>query len=330
VGTFYLTEPYCFVRKESERLKIFKDRKLVKEVKVNDFARFFINEETTFTTDALLLIAQKGKEIIYFSGNDFAGRLIGPENKNVRLRISQVEAHLSEEQSLLLARQFVLGKIHNSRITVQRFARRRKLDLTTTLDNLKKMMNQCLEAKNIDQIRGIEGNAAKEYFGVLPQFITAKGFPFHGRSKRPAKDAINSLLNYGYSLLRAEVTGALFSAGLDPYIGFLHRERYGRESLALDVMEEFRSILVDNLVIRLVNLGMIRPIDFTDQYGEPRLTDDARRQFLKEFDQRRLVEVTHPFLQKRYSYREIIQKQAILLAKYLKKELDDYYPFLIK
>ncbi|RAL26159.1 CRISPR-associated endonuclease Cas1 [Thermoflavimicrobium daqui] len=330
MGTFYLTEPYCFVRKESERLKIFKDRKLVKEVKVNEYIRFFIHESSTLTTDALLLLAEKEKEVIYFSGNQFAARLVGKENKNVRLRIAQVEAHLSDQKSLEIARYFVLAKLKNTRVSLQRFARRKKIDLDSTILFLKQVMEKSLLAENLDQLRGLEGVAAKEYFRVFPGLLSRKEFSFLGRSKRPAKDPVNALLNYGYVLLKAEITSALFSAGLDPYIGFLHRERYGRESLALDMMEEFRAILVDNLVIKMINQGIIKQKDFDQNYEEPRLTDQGRRRFLLEFDQRRKDEVFHELLKQKLSYREIIQKQALLLAKYLKNEMDDYYPFLTK
>ncbi|SEN14897.1 CRISPR-associated endonuclease Cas1 [Lihuaxuella thermophila] len=330
MGTFYLTEPYCFIRKESERLKIYKERSLVKEIRVNDFSRIYIHDSSTLTTDALLLLAEKGVDVVYFSGNRMVGRFIGTENKNVRLRIAQIEAHLSEEKSLQIARHFVLAKLKNTRTSLQRFARRRELDLESTVHYLKQSMEQCLKAENLEELRGIEGMAAKKYFEIFPGLIQKSGFSFQGRSRRPAKDAVNALLNYGYALLRAEITGSLFAAGLDPYIGFLHRERYGRESLALDLMEEFRSILVDNLVVKLINQGVIKPNDFDDMHGEPRLKDHARKRYLQEFDQRRKDEVTHELLQRKMSYREIIHKQAILLGKFLKNETEDYYPFLVK
>jgi CRISPR-associated protein Cas1 len=191
-------------------------------------------------------------------------------------------------------------------------------------------MKQALQAKDLDELRGIEGMAAKRYFEAFPELIRESGFDFHGRSRRPAKDPVNALLNYGYALLRAEITGALQAAGLDPYIGFLHRERYGRESLSFDLMEEFRSILVDNLVVKVINQGMIQPTDFTFELGEPRLKDSARKRFLQAFDRRRKDEVFHRLLQRKMSYREIFHKQAILLAKFLKGEMEDYYPFLAK
>jgi CRISPR-associated protein Cas1 len=330
MGTFYLTEPHCFVRKESERLKIFKHKTLIKEVRVNDILRMYIHESSTLTTDALMLLAEKQIDVVYFSGNKVVGRFIGTENKNVRLRISQVEAHLSPEKSLHFARHFILAKLKNTRTSLQRYARRKNLELSSAVSFLKSCMEQVLKTDNIDQARGIEGMAAKTYFAVFPQLVAGSSFSFNGRSKRPAKDEINAMLNYGYALLRAEITGSLQAAGLDPYIGFLHRERYGRESLALDMMEEFRAIMVDNLVIKLVNQGIIKPADFLHEGHEPRLKDNIRKRFLAEFDQRRRDEVKHELLQKRISYREIVHKQAILLAKYLKDEIDDYYPFLIK
>src|SRR5690606_41413496 len=122
----------------------------------------------------------------------------------------------------------------------------------------------------------IEAMAAKRLSEPFPDLTRESGFDFHGRSRRPAKDPVNALLNYGYALLRAEITGALQAAGLDPYIGFLHRERYGRESLSFDLMEAFRSILVDNLVVKVINQGMIQPTDFTFELGEPRLKEIGR------------------------------------------------------
>ena len=277
-----------------------------------------------------MLMAEKGIDVVYFSGNRMVGRFVGPENRNVRLRIAQVQAHLSEETSLRIARNLVLAKLKNTRTSLQRFARRKELDFEFVIGSLKQAMKQALQAKDLDELRGIEGMAAKRYFEAFPALIRDSGFSFDGRSRRPAKDPVNALLNYGYALLRAELTGALQAAGLDPYIGFLHRERYGRESLALDVMEEFRSILVDNLVVKVINQGMIQPDDFTFDLGEPRLKDSARKRFLQAFDRRRKDEVFHHLLQRKMSYREVFHKQAILLAKFLKREMEDYYPFLAK
>ncbi|MGB0088119.1 MAG: CRISPR-associated endonuclease Cas1, partial [Planifilum fulgidum] len=279
---------------------------------------------------ALMLMAEKGIDVVYFSGNRMIGRFVGPENRNVRLRIAQVQAHLSEETSLRIARNLVLAKLKNTRTSLQRFARRKELDFESVIGSLKQAMEQALQAKDLDELRGIEGMAAKRYFEAFPELIRESGFDFHGRSRRPAKDPVNALLNYGYALLRAEITGALQAAGLDPYIGFLHRERYGRESLSFDLMEEFRSILVDNLVVKVINQGMIQPTDFTFELGEPRLKDSARKRFLQAFDRRRKDEVFHRLLQRKMSYREIFHKQAILLAKFLKGEMEDYYPFLAK
>ncbi|MBS7531172.1 CRISPR-associated endonuclease Cas1 [Hazenella sp. IB182353] len=330
MGTFYLTEPYCFIRKESERLKIYKDKKLLKEVRVNDFLRFYIHDSSTLTTDALMMLAEKGIDVVYFSHNQMVGRFIGKENKNVRLRIAQVESHLSEEKSLLIARNMILAKLKNTRTNLQRFSRRHDLDLQHSILALKHAMKSAMEADHLEQLRGIEGVAAKAYFSSFPSLILKKEFTFNYRSRRPAKDEVNALLNYGYALLRAEITSALQAAGLDPYIGFLHRERYGRESLSLDLMEEFRSIFVDNLIIKMINKGMIKSADIDHVQGEFRIRGSARKRFIELFDQKRKDEVTHELLQKKMSYREVFHRQAILLAKFIKSEMDDYYPFLIK
>lgn len=332
MGTLYLVEPYCFIKKESERLKIFKEGQLLREVRANDYARVYVHDSSTLTTGALQMLAEKNIDVVYFQGSEVIGRFVGTENRNVSLRIAQVKAHLEEEKSLQFAKNMVMAKILNTRTSLQRYQRSRPSDeIQKVIDYIKIIAKKVDTVTDLNQLRGIEGSVASEYFRVFPLLIKGgTGFIFAGRSKRPAKDEVNTLLNYGYALLRAEISGALTAAGLDPYIGFLHRERYGRESLALDMMEEFRSIFIDNLVIRLINQPMISKKDFICEQGAYRLSKHARTTFLQEFDRRRKSEVTHRFIGKKMAYRQIFHTQALLLAKAIKGEMEDYYPFLVK
>lgn len=332
MGTLYITEPYCYIHREAERLKIFKQRQLLRDIRVNEYQRVYVHDSSTLTTGAIELLLEKEIDLVYFNGSKYIGRVVGPENKNVTLRIKQVQAHLDEERSFQISRNIVMAKILNTRTVLQRYYRKSKnSEIEQVIASLRNTADKVKDAQNLDEVRGFEGLAARNYFKVFHLLIKNEvDLSFCGRSKRPAKDEVNVLLNYGYAILRAEMSSALAAAGLDPYIGFLHRERYGRESLALDLMEEFRSIFIDTLVLRLVNQPIISKEDFIEEHGSIRLTLIARKKYLQELERRRMSEVTHQLLSKRMSYREVFHKQALLLAKAIKGELDEYYPFLAK
>lgn len=332
MGTLYITEPYCFIRKESERLKVYKDRKLLRDIRVNEYQRVYVHDSSTLTTDAIELLLEKGITLVYFKGSKFIGRVVGPENKNVSLRIEQVKAHLDEERSFRIAKNIVMAKVLNTRTSLQRYFRSRgSKELQDEIDTLRNVAKKIEGANSLEEVRGYEGLAAQRYFSVFPHLLTERAtITFHGRSHRPAKDEVNVLLNYGYGLLRVEMTSALCAVGLDPYIGFLHRERYGRESLSLDLMEEFRSIFVDNLVLRLINQPSIGKEDFYIEHGSIRMKKSALKRFLQEIERRRNGKVIHRLLNKKMTYREIFHRQALFLAKAIKGELEEYYPFLAK
>ncbi|UAC50146.1 CRISPR-associated endonuclease Cas1 [Bacillus aquiflavi] len=320
------------MRKESERLKIFKEKKLIRDIRVNDYKRIYVHDSSTLTTDAIELLIEKEITLVYFKGSRFLCRVVGPENKNVTLRIAQVKAHLDTERTFKIAKNIIMAKVINTRTSLQRYYRNNKYDqVKKVIDLLKVVIKKIESSSTIDEARGLEGLAAKNYFFVFPLLVKNRAtIRFNGRSKRPAKDEVNVLLNYGYGILRAEMTSALSAVGLDPYIGFLHRERYGRESLSLDLMEEFRSVFVDNLVLRLVNQPIIRKEDFFHEHGSIRMKTSTIKRFLQEIEKRRLTEVTHQLMKKKMTYREIFHTQALLLAKTIRGELEEYHPFLVK
>ena len=192
---------------------------------------------------------------------------------------------------------------------------------------------QVLDVTDLDTLRGLEGEAATRYFGVFDQMILNQKaqFSFTGRSRRPPLDKVNAMLSFGYRLLASDCAAALESVGLDSYVGFMHRDRPGRESLALDLMEELRSILVDRLVITMINLRQINAKQFDEsENGAVLLNDPGRRAFLQAWQAHKREEIKHPYLQEKIQWGLVPYVQALLLARYLRGDLDAYPPFLWK
>jgi CRISPR-associated protein Cas1 len=186
-------------------------------------------------------------------------------------------------------------------------------------------------ATSIDQARGIEGEAANTYFSVFNELLRGSGFVFGGRMRRPPTDAVNALLSFGYSLVTQECASALQGVGLDPYVGFLHRDRPGRVSLALDLLEEFRAAWVDRFVLTLINRKQIQLNDFvTECSGAVKLTDAARKNLLTAYQERKQVEIIHPYLQESVSIGLLPHCQAMLLARHIRGDTEFYTPYLVK
>ena len=214
---------------------------------------------------------------------------------------------------------------HALRISEERF-----LAVSSQLQGL---LPQIAEEVSLDSLRGLEGSAASAYFSVLDDMILQgkDTFFFHGRSRRPPLDAFNAMLSFAYSLLTHDCASALESVGLDAYVGYLHRDRPGRESLALDLMEELRPCFADRFVLTLVNNRVVKPSDFEfRESGAVYLTDSARRTFLQKWQERKCGTVTHPFLEEKLSWGLVPYAQSLLLARYLRGDLDAYPPFLWK
>ncbi|KRM56692.1 hypothetical protein C5L31_000137 [Secundilactobacillus malefermentans] len=266
------------------------------------------------------------------------GRVIGPSKGNVVLRKHQY--HISEDMtaSSVIARNFIIGKIYNQRWMLERTTRDHGLVINTnqfkSLSNhFKQIIKQVSESTNLDTIRGIEGNAAEEYYGVFNQMILQQKdyFQFNGRNRRPPLDGTNALLSFAYTLLAHDTASALETVGLDAYVGFMHQDRPGRVSLALDLMEELRGVYADRFVLRLINKNILSEKDFqTKENGAVLLTDDARKKFLTEWQMRKQDTIVHPYLGEKISWGLVPYCQALLLARYLRGDLDEYPPFLWK
>lgn len=268
----------------------------------------------------------------------FLARATGEANGNVLLRRTQYRIADDVGQSCRIARCMVFGKVYNARWCLERIKRDHgmRVDgeaLAQTSKKLRDLLPQIVAETDLDSLRGLEGAAATLYFGAFPQMILGDAalFAFSGRSRRPPRDPINALLSFAYSLLAHDCASGLESIGLDSYVGFLHRDRPGRSSLALDLMEELRPCMAERFVLSLVNNRMLKASDFEwRESGGVYLKDDARRLFLSKWQERKKESITHPFLNEKLPWGLVPYVQALLLARYLREDLDAYPPFLWK
>ena len=232
----------------------------------------------------------------------------------------------------------IFGKLHNARWSIERTKRDHGLrvdsdSLERTSQKIQGLLVQVLAEHDLDSLRGLEGIGASAYFDVLDELILSgkEDCFFHGRSRRPPLDRVNALLSFAYSLLAHDCASALEAVGLDSYVGFLHRDRPGRTSLALDLMEELRPCLADRFVLTLINNRVIKANDFLiAENGAVLLTDDGRKVFLQRWQERKREHLTHPYLEEKMPWGMVPYAQALLLARHLRGDLDGYPPFLWK
>ena len=286
------------------------------------------------STQAQKELIDRGVPVCYFTyGGWFYGMATGPYHKNVELRRAQYAAAADESRSLQLAARFVEAKIKNTRTLL----RRNGQGVTDeALDRLADLAKEALGTESQGNLLGLEGLAARIYFGQFQSMLKPKEdgevtrFDFAGRNRRPPRDPVNALLSYAYSLLAKDFTVTCQAVGFDPYLGFYHQPRYGRPSLALDLMEEFRPIIGDSVVIGLINTGEIRGKDFVSRGGAYSLTPEGKRIFLAAYDRRMDQLVMHPVFGYSISYRRILEVQSRLLGRYLLGELQAYPQFLTR
>lgn len=352
--TLYLTEPYSTVRKEGDTLvvKIPADKTrgtLAHQVQVPlmKIEQVVVLADSTLTTPALLALLEQKADICYCTYNgQFAGRLAPEVSRNGLLRIEQHRVHNDYPRRITLAQAFVVAKLANQRTQLQRT--NRKLadpDLTGATEQLAGIIKSVRALKvpadtlvdparpqadtPLGRLQGLEGAAAAVYFGAFPRLLRAD-FGFDGRRKRPPTDPVNALLSFGYTLLANNVLSAIGLVGLDPYVGYLHSSQYGKPALALDLMEEFRPVIVDSTVQTVINNRVLDEGDFVLELGACRMTDAGRRKFLVKFEERLAQEVQHPTFEYQASYRRCLELQVRLLAKALCGEIAEYRPFVVR
>jgi CRISPR-associated protein Cas1 len=283
------------------------------------------------TTQAVQALCGRGIPVCYFSsGGWFYGLTRGLDHRNVELRRLQYRAAEDGGTSLELARRFVGGKIRNCRTLLRRNAS----DVPAhDLQRLRELVDQAAAAESVATLLGLEGTAARIYFGHFGALLkpTAGDGPleldFEGRNRRPPRDPVNALLSLGYALLAKDLTITLTAVGFDPLLGFYHRPRYGRPALALDLMEEFRPLIADSVVLSAVNTGVVSAGDFVRRGGAVALTTAGRARFLRAYERRMDELITHPLFGYRIGYRRVLEVQARLLARYLAGEIPEYPTF---
>lgn len=268
----------------------------------------------------------------------FLARVCGEGNGNVLLRRSQYRIADDPALSCQISRTMIFGKLFNARWSIERTRRDHgmRLDgekLAAASRQIYGLLPQVRDTATLEELRGLEGVGAAAYFGVLDEMILGdkEVFFFRGRSRRPPLDAVNAMLSFAYSLLAHDCASALESVGLDSYVGFLHRDRPGRTSLALDLMEELRPCMADRFVLTLINNRQVKASDLLPmESGAVLLTEDGRKAFLKNWQEKKKEVLTHPYLGEKLPWGMIPYIQALLLARYLRGDLDAYPPFLWK
>jgi CRISP-associated protein Cas1 len=269
----------------------------------------------------------------------FLAQVRGPVSGNVLLRREQYRWADNPEASARMARYILMGKLANSRNVLLRAARDHGAGgRGEGLRNASDRLDRCLAriqnpGLTLDELRGIEGEAGAVYFGVFDALVTSKdeAFRFEGRSRRPPLDPVNCLLSFLYTLLLHDIRAALECVGLDPAVGFLHRDRPGRPGLALDILEEFRAVIADRLALSMINLGQVKPKGFRVlESGAVLMEDDTRKDVILAYQKRKQEEVEHPFLKEKMRAGLLWHAQALLLARYIRGDLDGYPAYIRK
>jgi CRISPR-associated protein Cas1 len=337
LNTLFVLTPGAYVTKDHRNLVVKVDGEPRIRVPIHGLSSVVCFGHTLVSPDAMGSAAASGVQMSFFSQTGrFVARVEGVGRGSLSLRRAQLRATDDEAATHEIARSIVLGKIANSRQLLLRRAREaddpeRSAKLAASADHLARLVPSLRAAETCDQIRGYEGDAAAHYFGAFSACISAKGFTFERRSRRPPRDRVNALLSFAYAILLNDCVAALAGIGLDPDAGFLHRDRPGRPSLGLDLMEELRSPFADRLVLAMLNRGQLRPAHFTvEATGGVSLKDGARRDFLASYQTRKQEEVSHPFLQRAVPWALVPHLQARLLARHLRGDLDAYPPFTVR
>ena len=283
--------------------------------------------------------AREGIDLVFCTPRGrFLARTCAEIRGNVLLRRMQYRLADEPLQSARIARCFIFGKLANARRVLDRTRRDHAIRIDEkkfqlAMDQLRGRMEQVMQETSLDALRGMEGAAATIYFGLFDDMIlrNKETFYFHGRNRRPPLDRVNALLSFVYTLLGNDCTSALESVGLDPYVGFLHRDRPGRTSLAQDLLEELRPCMADRFVLTLINDRIVSPKDFElQENGAVLLKTEGRKKVLAEWQEKKKGKITHPFLKEKMEWGLVPYAQALLLARYLRDDLDGYPPFLWK
>jgi len=318
------------VRKKGDLLEIWSREGKQSEAKLREISQLCLYGGVEITTPAMVELMQRGVPVIHYThGGWFQGICLGMTHKNVELRMQQFQCAANPERSLAIARKVVAGKIKNCRTLLRR---NNPSSGTNPLKLLAELAAGAERASNSMSLLGIEGAAAECYFSNFAGMLKEGGrdFSFRDRNRRPPKDPINAVLSYLYGVLVKELFVTLLAVGFDPYLGFYHRPRYGRPALALDMMEEYRSIIADSVAINLFNNEEISQKDFIKTPAGVTLNSGGKKAVLTGYERRMGTEIIHSIFGYKISYRRVLEVQSRLLARAISGEIREYPPFLTR
>jgi CRISPR-associated protein Cas1 len=334
MGTVYITENDAFIGKTDERLSVKANKQTLLDVPMIKVDGLVVLGRATVSPAVVVELLERKIPLSFLTGTGrYLGRLEPELSKNIFVRSAQWRAAGETEQAVHVVRGFIRGKLKNYRNALLRGQREiPTLNLSGQITRVEQAIAAIDNTNNIDSLRGLEGNGSAAYFGCFERLIRVEGFGFEARRRRPPTDPVNALLSLGYALLRHDIQSAVNVVGLDPYLGYLHVQRYGRPSLALDLMEEFRPLVVDSVVLSALNRRMLTPDDFVVEplSAAVSLGKDGLRAFLRLYEQKKQSKFKHPVLGTQCSYQEAFEIQVRLLAKYLMGETEKYPPLILK
>ena len=338
LNTLYITSEDAFVRKERNTFVVEVGNVKAFQSPIHAIENIVCFGFKPLTPALMAFCAENHVGISYLSQNGrFLARVYGAQQGNVLLRKTQYQYSDDAEQSLNIARTIIAAKVANARYMLMRHRRNHpekcSAECLRAIESLEKRLPKVANSHSLDEARGYEGEAAVIYFSVLNELITvhSEEFFFQGRSKRPPLDRVNALLSFLYALLVNDVRSALEAVGLDPQVGYLHRPRPGRPSLALDLMEEFRAYMADRVMLNLVNLKQVSADDFEiRESGEVRMRDTTRKTVINAYQKRKQEQITHPFLGEKMTIGLLPHVQAQLMARHIRGDMAEYPPFYVK
>ena len=339
LNTLYVTSENSYLALDGENVVLYENKDELGRIPLHNLEGI-VSFGYRGTSPALMgACAERNISLCYLTPQGkFLARVSGRIKGNVVLRQQQYDSSRDEAISLEIAKNCIIGKDYNARWVLERAIRDHSLQIDAekvkaASNFLKDSLTLIQNSQSKDQLRGYEGEAASIYFGVFDQLILQqkKDFIFTGRNRRPPLDPVNAMLSFVYTLLTNMVTSALESVGLDPYVGYLHVDRPGRASLSLDLVEELRAVMADRFVLSLINRKMVTGKNFSRQENGAILMDDElRKRVLMEWQNRKKEMITHPYLQEKVEWGMVPYVQALLLARTLRGDLEEYPPFFWK
>ncbi|WP_100402871.1 type I-C CRISPR-associated endonuclease Cas1c [Bacillus sp. FJAT-42315] len=339
LNTLFITQPDVYLSLDGDNIVLLKEQEKLGRLPLHNLESVVSFGYTGASPALMGYCADRNISLIFLTKNGrFLARVIGQSRGNVILRKKQYRVSEDETTSAKIARNFIVGKVYNQKWMIERMTRDYPLrvDVPQFKEVSKQLSSIILEVRaceDLESLRGWEGQAAVSYNKIFNQMILQQkeDFYFHLRSRRPPLDNVNAMLSFAYTLLSNDMAAALEGVGLDAYVGFLHRDRPGRASLALDVMEELRGVYADRFVLSLINKKVMNKDDFfKKENGAIIMTEEGRKKFLAAWQNKKQDKITHPYLGEKISWGLVPHAQALLLARYLRTDLDEYPPFLWK